>query len=246
MLTVTTALKRRRAAFATSGFSLVEMAIVLLILGILLSGLMVAISQTALSAQRSATLAQLRQVEDALYGFVQSQGRLPCPAFNTTAGYEGVCNGGEGFVPHATLGLYGAVNADGILVDAWQNPLRYAVVFVGNPLQNPDFSIKTSIQDFFNAGTAMTGSTFTITICKGATGSGCATGDVITDTAAAIVFSTGANGAAYTSASEAENYARDDMMYVSTTYNETQFDDQLVWLSPYVVFSRMVSAGKLP
>ncbi len=41
-------------------------------------------------------------------------------------------------------------------------------------------------------------------------------------------------------------FVNDNFSFVSTSYIEDQFDDQLVWLSPYILFNRMVSAGKLP
>jgi hypothetical protein len=37
-----------------------------------------------------------------------------------------------------------------------------------------------------------------------------------------------------------------DNQFVSTDYAEDLFDDQLIWLSPYVLFNRMISAGRLP
>ncbi len=41
-------------------------------------------------------------------------------------------------------------------------------------------------------------------------------------------------------------YLNNDFVFVSANYSEENFDDQLVWLSPYILFNRMVSAGKLP
>jgi hypothetical protein len=64
----------------------------------------------------------------------------------------------------------------------------------------------------------------------------------------------GADWATFTSADEVENaegtlgiYAiATDNQFVSTDYAEDLFDDQLIWLSPYVLFNRMISAGRLP
>src|SRR5690606_34494536 len=126
---------------------------VLMIVGILMSGVIMAVSDTMVGARRSATLAQLRQIEDALYGFAQSQGRLPCPATPASNGYEagtpGACSQNDGFIPNATLGLYGQVDANGVLVDSWQNPMRYAVVNAASA-GNPDFTSPASIAAFFN------------------------------------------------------------------------------------------------
>jgi hypothetical protein len=82
---------------------------------------------------------------------------------------------------------------------------------------------------------------------------------VLTDTAPAVLISMGANWTNFSSAVElknasgttlsngANNYTvSNDNDFVSTGYAETVFDDQLVWLSPHVLFNRLVSAGKLP
>lgn len=231
-----------------TGFSLVELAIVLLIVSILTSGVVVAVSEATGGARRSATLAQLRQIEEALYGFAQSQGRLPCPAIVGSNGQEflvgGVCGQAEGFVPNATLGLYGQVNSNGNLVDSWQNPLRYSVVITADA-GNPDFTDAASIRAFFNAGTRIEPVPPMLMVCSNIAGSACASAEVISDVVPAAVFSIGANASSFTSANEAENVDGDTIL-VSASYSEEQFDDQLIWLSPYVLFSRMISAGKLP
>lgn len=70
------------------GFSLIEMAVVLLILGTLMSGVLVAVTQTTESNRRSNARTQLRTIEEALYGYAQAFGSLPCPASVTSAGAE--------------------------------------------------------------------------------------------------------------------------------------------------------------
>jgi hypothetical protein len=55
----------------------------------------------------------------------------------------------------------------------------------------------------------------------------------------------GRNWTTYTSDDERQN-AENNEMFVNTTYSEDNFDDQLLWLSPYVLFTRMVNAGRLP
>jgi hypothetical protein len=64
-----------------------------------------------------------------------------------------------------------------------------------------------------------------------------------------MVFSRGPNGAtAPTSADEIEN-TDNDCLFISRTYSSvsgTEFDDLLVWVSPGVLMSRMVTAQKLP
>jgi prepilin-type N-terminal cleavage/methylation domain-containing protein len=116
------------------GFSLAEIAVVLLIVSILVVaiGIPVATQREVKGTQR--TEIALREVKEALAGFMMSNGRLPCPA--TVNGLEnvvsittGVCVAYTGFVPAATLGLT-PVNAAGFLIDDWNNPIRYAVADV--------------------------------------------------------------------------------------------------------------------
>src|SRR5688572_9709541 len=135
------------------GFSLIEMAMVLVILGTLLGGVLVAVSQTAENGRRTTARNQLREIESALYGFAQVHGRLPCPALDNSNGYEsplggGTCNSNHGFVPATTLNLNGAINTDGLLLDPWQNPIRYSVAGT----TTPEFTDDDSIRDFFDGG----------------------------------------------------------------------------------------------
>jgi len=75
------------------GFSLVEMAVVMLILGLLLGGLFTSIGQSTDNKRRTDTLNQLALVEEALYGFAQAYGRLPCPSTVASAGVEAPLGG---------------------------------------------------------------------------------------------------------------------------------------------------------
>jgi hypothetical protein len=68
-------------------------------------------------------------------------------------------------------------------------------------------------------------------------------------------MSLGKNWATYTSTNESLNAGtqtmngypiKNDYDFVSTTYSEDNFDDQLIWLSPYILFNRLIEAGKLP
>jgi len=190
---------------------------------------------------------------------------LPCPAsdtsplsnrgFEATTATPGVCDTMHGFVPYASIGLSGRVNDDGFLVDAWLNPLRYSVVIDELISENPDFSSHTSIRTFFD-NTIPVGTTQMFSVCEyDAVADMC--GLVLTNTAPAVVMSMGANGNDFSSEEETINagsesigsYAVHDdpeLIFISETYAEDLFDDQIIWLSPYVLFNRLVSAGKLP
>jgi len=122
----------RKIQQCEAGFTLIEIAIVVLIVSILL-GYTVALfpKQQELKRYR-AVEREMDEVIAAIVGFAQINGRLPCPAIPDTVGVEdggGVadCNNFGGFVPVNTLGLTGRLNADSLLIDPWGNPYRYYV-----------------------------------------------------------------------------------------------------------------------
>jgi prepilin-type N-terminal cleavage/methylation domain-containing protein len=243
-----------------SGFTLVEMAIVMVIVGLMLSGLMMSLSQTTENTRRSDAKAQLSEVEEALYGYAQANGRMPCPAIpNPTApalpGAEspmggGFCTRQHGFVPSATLGVKGAVNADGLLLDPWGNPLRYSVT---STLGTWDFTTTGRMK------TVGIGSLHPdLKACKDA-----ACANVIVDKIPAVVLSMGKNWATFSSADELGNAGEggtsvgggpsgityriaNNLNFVSADYSEVNFDDTLTWISPNILYTRMIAAGQLP
>ena len=153
------------------GFSLVEIAMVLAILGFVLT---IGLKSTGayLSAERrQTTVARLAGVDAALVNFVAVQRRLPCPADGTLAtGLEartaatGVCTAiATGVVPWVTLGL-----SEGEALDAWNNRITYrtvsavvAVVGAVPPQTNNGFTSDLAL-DMTNCDTAGDGGTTTV------------------------------------------------------------------------------------
>ena len=118
-----------------AGFSLVEMAIVVLILGLLLGGLLQPLRAQIEATRSKETQNQLNSAIEALYGFAASNNaRLPCPAFTGSEGNEAIAdtstgqcsNPYNGFIPGRLLGLT-PIDANGYLLDAWDQPIHYAV-----------------------------------------------------------------------------------------------------------------------
>lgn len=143
----------RRSSPPPCGFSLVELAIVLLIVGILMLSLMSTLSSQIEQRNFEDTRRRLEQARELLLSFALVNGRLPCPARitnpatgtstsiemrdaatgNCTSGgvddyYGGPLAGGltGGLLPALTIG-YQQVDLYGFAVDAWQNRIRYAV-----------------------------------------------------------------------------------------------------------------------
>jgi type II secretory pathway pseudopilin PulG len=137
---------RRRSG----GFTLLEMAVVLLVVVLLLGSLLVPLSTQVDQRNIAVTERRLEDIRDAIMGFVLTNGRLPCPASATSNGLESFCTNAtgacgapttavqthgtctnflDGFVPAVTLGL-NQVDGDGYAVDAFElegNRIRYAV-----------------------------------------------------------------------------------------------------------------------
>ncbi len=123
------------------GFSLLEMAIVLLIIAILATAVGIPLA-SQLDQQRTAdTQKQLEAIKEAIYGFAIANGRLPCPAIDgdnygaaSSNGSEspagGPCTVKLGYVPAATLGISN-IDSTGLALDAWgssANRILYGVV----------------------------------------------------------------------------------------------------------------------
>lgn len=103
----------------SNGFTLIEIAIVLVIVGLLLGGLLMPLATQVEVQRRVETEKAMEQIKEAIIGFAQINGRLPCPANPATpsgtvgAGIERtpaavttVCTGGlVGVVPWVTLGV---------------------------------------------------------------------------------------------------------------------------------------------
>ncbi len=115
----------------SKGFSLIEIALVLLIIAILINNVGIPLHQREAQEKFRSAERQLTHLGSVINAFVASQGRLPCPASASSNGNETFdgdrCLISNGFVPATTLGLAGKRNADGLLLDQWNQPVRYHV-----------------------------------------------------------------------------------------------------------------------
>jgi prepilin-type N-terminal cleavage/methylation domain-containing protein len=112
-----------RCAALQLGFTLVEVAISMVILGLVMTGLVVSLSQEILQRKLVDTRTTLAQANQALTAFVVANARLPCPATAASNGLEsttgpGICTAAAGFLPAVTLGLPN-LDANGLLTDGW-------------------------------------------------------------------------------------------------------------------------------
>ena len=134
----------------SKGFSLVELAVALFIIALLLAGALIPLSTQIEVRNAAETQRSLDSIREAIIGFAQANGRLPCPADGTKpAGAAGAgtevlggaspnttCPNLFGVVPWTTLGVpetdrwgrrfsyqVSAIFADGTGLSSWNNPL---------------------------------------------------------------------------------------------------------------------------
>lgn len=261
-----------------AGFTLVELAVALVIVSLLLGSLTLSLSALRDAAKIRETQKQLLQIRETLLGFAAANGHLPCPASPESNGLEsfcinatGTCGGSlaapsrrpehgrcshpfTGFLPGATLG-HTELDDRGYAVDSWSgaaNRIRYAVADVTS----------NDIRHVFTAADGMKAASMAaiananrlLSVCSSAansSNSSCSPASLLTNVAVAVIFSAGRNApTGGISADEAENID-DDAVFVShspTSAASTggEFDDLVTWLSPGLVFNRMIAAGRLP
>lgn len=233
------------------GFSLIEMAFVLVIVTLLLGGLLVPFSTQIEQKRIADTQKAMAEINEALLGYAIANGQLPCAASATSGGNQQTSPTClySGFLPAANLGVNGT--------DAWGRQYRYAV--------SPNFTLPFSLPASSCPGSNPCG---VITVqTRNSTGSIA----VVANYIVAIVISQGKNGyGGYSSAGVpmALPNANTDEYTNSTSatafFTRTQvgprspcsdssnpvglceFDDIVTWVSPNVLFNRMVAAGKLP
>jgi prepilin-type N-terminal cleavage/methylation domain-containing protein len=251
----------------SNGFTLIELAVVMAIVGLLLGSLMFTLSAQSEQRNFEETRRRLDQARELLLGYAIAKGRLPCPATLASLGEEspagtGACtNFYNGFLPARALG-YPHVDATGLAVDAWGNRLRYAVSGV-----TPTNCSGTSTTPHFTNATNLKANGITcqpndLLVCKsstGITGTTCGTAfgtsgenQVTTsDLIVAIVFSTGKNGALGGAGADELANLNGDRIFVHHTPSAAgvgngEYDDQMFWITVGELYGKLVAAGVLP
>ena len=110
----------------TSGFPLVELAVVIAIVGLLLGSLLVPLANQIKGSKINETESELETIRDALLGYAMSNGALPCP-YAFADGIDGLpaplCpDPNVGFLPYTVLQVPPT--------DAWGHYYIYAVANV--------------------------------------------------------------------------------------------------------------------
>lgn len=239
-------LKINASTQSQKGFSLIELAVVLVIIGILIGSFIGTFGSRIDNTRRIETKNALHDIRTTLYGYAMSQSpvRLPCPDTDND-GIENVTAGQcdalttHGNLPWATLGIARS--------DAWASTYSYWAA--------DEYSNATG----FNLTTNASG----VGQIEDSSG-----GNVISNNVAVVIFSHGKNqygsigvdnavrpavpvGAAYDD--ERENQDTDaaaPVLFISRPVTSPDaavvFDDILTWISEYELKGRMVQSGTLP
>lgn len=259
-----------------AGFTLVEMAMVLLIVALLLSGLVPSITHQIEQQRNNDTRKQLAEIREALLGFAIANNRLPCPAqaslatdadgagkearkntscaCQTTSGStKKIADASGSRVACADTSIKGVVPWATLGVsetDAWGRRFSYQVT--------SDFADGADGTSEAAASICATTPGVSFKMCSEANlnvliAAGGTT--TLADLVPVIVVSHGRNGAgSYTRlgtqlamSSDADEIENANATNSLVSHDPSPtFDDLLVWIQPNLLLSRMVAAGKLP
>ncbi len=265
----------RTTTIGQQGFTLIELAIVLLILGALLAGILIPFTTQVELRRVTETQKTLLDIREALIGFAAANGRLPCPSSAGGNGLESWLAGGDpnngrcsnffnGFVPGAVLGI-GPNDGAGFVLDAWNNRIRYAISNVDrSPIGSPTPLNPNAIFDFTGLGAPpnVSGEMRNVgmaTLAPNLSVLSAIAGNLLIGNAIAVIYSTGPNAnrpdpgglRVDENANPNPNSADNNRTFVSheragENNPNGEFDDIVIWLSPNILYAKMIAAGRLP
>jgi len=252
---------------AASGFTLVEMAVVLAVVGLLLTGVTYTLSAQVAQREQNETRQRLDEARELVLAFAIVNGRLPCPAREASLGGEvrdaaGYCKDAAGtenyyggLLPARSIGFQN-LDGQGFALDAWGNRIRYAVSKTVSGCAGAGSPHFTSAAHLKANGISCLPDD--LVVCKSSTGisaSGCgATGNALTNQnlVVATVYSVGKDFATVGSGGpdEAANLNQDAVFVnhppAPAGAPNGQFDDRLTWITVGELYSRLIAAGVLP
>ena len=235
-------------ARAARGFSLVELAVVLVIIGFLMVSGILAFNAQVEQRNYEETTRRLNLAAEHVIAFAIANRRLPCPAAPGTTGVEspagGTCNNPfNGFLPAETIG-FPYYDSERYALDAYGNRIRYAVssTVVGTGCTDPHFTSAANLK-----ANGMGCRPNDLDVCTSA--APCTARVVSQQTAVFVVLSTGKNGALTGSYVPDENEnVNNTATFVSRTPGggSDTFDDVAVVVPVGMLYARLTAAGVLP
>lgn len=248
---------------------------VLVILALVMSGGMMALSGLRENADRAETEKSLEEIREALVGFALTYGRLPCPAnpdgsaggaedSTGTVGLE-VCSREVGILPWEALNVkpndaWGRwytyhVSANAASEVVWADGINLATktlqVAAETGCVNPTSATvalctEGDITVNDDDGTTLSTQAVAVVVSHGRDGAGAF------ESGNRIAVSASANQAQNTDALNDDgtvNGTPPDGTYIDGDYNSvsgSEFDDLILWISPNLIKNKLVEAKKLP
>lgn len=213
-----------------AGFTLLEIAIVMVIFGLIVGGLIGPMSLQMENLDRKETESTIDQAIDTIIVYAIRNGRLPCPDTdndgqeNTTGSN---CSNARGQLPWVTLG----VNR----IDAWAQPFTYRV--------DPQFSDTTDGTGCPDAD--VPGVSFEICSTGNINILDANGGNLVAAGVPAVIVSHGRNGPGATDNHEREN-TDNDTNFVDRSHINGGYDDHVGWVNVNALIGKMINAQKLP
>ncbi|MBE9561975.1 MAG: prepilin-type N-terminal cleavage/methylation domain-containing protein [Proteobacteria bacterium] len=213
------------------GFTLIEMAMVLIIMGFLMGGLLMPLSMQMDYQKNKDTKKVLETIKDALVGYAIINGNLPCPALDETGvGQDNPCvPNKEGNIPWAVLGGLGRY-------DSWGNPIRYRLDDAYGAKNFPadlDTISELTIWDVDKKPLV---------------------NEAVNSNVIAVIYSCGKNGSpeeennkdGYSGANCSSPFSGTTEVFTQDGYVEKKFDDILTWLPKTILINQLAITGKWP
>ena len=244
--------------FRFSGFSLIEMAIVLFIVALLLGGLLPTVSSQMEQQRRNETRKLMTEVRDSLLGYVMANGRLPSPACGSIPTLPGVINNaGIELIPASAALCTTGANDIAVLpwatlgvseTDAWGNRFTYRVkpLFASGVAPGTSASFLLSSSGDISIKESTTGNTVATNIPVVVLSHGVNACGAYQPSGTRIDDDPATPAPIYCTDVDQQENTNNDITFISKVSPTTAFDDLLIWISTNTLISRMVAANKLP
>jgi len=236
-----------RSQSKQSGFSIVELAIVLLVLGVLMRSAVQPLAARMATEKINESQMQLKEIKRAITGYLILHGRLPCPGSESIVGGS-ACTAIEGGLSASILGLSGETDNDGFILDPWGGALRYRLASrrplhlrffsssdSGNS-QSTSIATQTTLADASDEQPLL--------VCRSAATRRCSKQNIKADQLGFVILSHGRDSS--TAGAQAAN--QDDnglfVQLADSAVPEHRFDDQLAWMAKNEIAYWLVRSGR--
>lgn len=249
------------------GFTLIEMAMVLLILGLLTRAAIMPLTSVIEHRKQQAVDTQLQQIRQGILSHLVAYGALPCPVGTThgelhhrpatvdvqsgevTATRWQPCLSHQGGVPAVPLGLSGPLSASSALLDPWGQEYIYSVSL--NSATVDDESGDESGPALWTTPGAASHAGLSrmkadITICSKPSSSNCPASRIRADQIAFLVLSQGQDNSSLGFQAENLDGDQDFVLLPDSVAPREQFDDRLVWGTASEMAYWLLRMGWLP